>query len=598
MSIKKQECKDENEIDNFYGFIAQNVKKEDEIFFNEINNVIYHMINDFLREDIPVYWTSENLNLSCVDQRNQKKIKKSFDKGAFIIPFKKDDFVDTEICVIIEEYIKKTKNLDKNCEIPIYKIIKKLKTSAYSLNEPRIARYNEDCIENLQRLIEFFIKAGFLKFDKVDIKKTKEKLSKEKYNLIIWQGLSPAKNPSKYHIYKSMIFEKKYKIIPSIRKYIASGGNYFGICWGSFKATDTWINPFKKGKKVNFGLLRISDIVCTNPTKKTIKDLKFSCKQKIIDFDHPVSFGLNHLIDDEYAGGPKFIDLGENSKTITVYEGLHDFFDGTPAWISSRYKKGKIVLFGSHPDIPAQDKKNYFSLKAIYNTIYFLTSDDLTEFCCSYSRESSFCSRIFDKTKDLFTDSKVINPFFSDQLREIKSIKESLDILIARFKKYVENIENNSVKDDDYVGVNSLYSKISHNSDEILKDLEFSCFYLNEIKDYLDSIQGSYEILKDFEDFSKNIVVLRKRLSLDLFRIYEQISKIDKRLLKFEKKLSIFKDKMNNIGSFRGIFIQFSFNRMRNQSSDSFLKISKNYSNLLIFFRNYKYYYKTFVSLS
>jgi len=87
-----------------YGFIVSLVACENAAIENQINCRIKHMINDFLREQIPVFWATTNITVLT------NEMEQNFYKGTFIIPFTGNNTLDTKLTAIITIIIRAAKS--------------------------------------------------------------------------------------------------------------------------------------------------------------------------------------------------------------------------------------------------------------------------------------------------------------------------------------------------------------------------------------------------------------------------------------------------------------------------------------------------------
>ena len=77
----------DNNQSEIYGFVLSDINIENKTLENEIFCKIRHLVNDLLREKIPVYWTVENITINISDINFKTKEDNLFEKGTFIVPF-------------------------------------------------------------------------------------------------------------------------------------------------------------------------------------------------------------------------------------------------------------------------------------------------------------------------------------------------------------------------------------------------------------------------------------------------------------------------------------------------------------------------------
>ena len=104
-SIQSYETSNLSDIDkeifsDVYGFVIP-LPKSQEISKNpNLQYTLLNLINDLLRIDVPVYWTSKEMNIfnNNIGLKNNHNYL-SFEKGTFIIPFTGNLSVDNKIIV-------------------------------------------------------------------------------------------------------------------------------------------------------------------------------------------------------------------------------------------------------------------------------------------------------------------------------------------------------------------------------------------------------------------------------------------------------------------------------------------------------------------
>ena len=145
-----------------------------------------------------------------------------------------------------------------------------------------------------------------------------------------------------------------------IRRFLAQGGGYMGICAGSFFACDitVWEDVAWDDAAPGYYNLDIYAGTGTGPINEIAEwegdgynmcSFLFSTENEILKGYKDVPFTEDIL----YFGGPYFtIDSNSNVdvEILATYAhaGVHA---GKPAIIAFRYGDGKVVLFGPHPEI-------------------------------------------------------------------------------------------------------------------------------------------------------------------------------------------------------------------------------------------------------
>ena len=90
-----------------YGFVVPLPSGEDSTYETFQNSKVRHLINDLLRENISVYWSSNNFSAMSKEMNNKSDVvERCYKKGDFIIPFSGDLYKDVLTTAIIYDYSK------------------------------------------------------------------------------------------------------------------------------------------------------------------------------------------------------------------------------------------------------------------------------------------------------------------------------------------------------------------------------------------------------------------------------------------------------------------------------------------------------------
>ena len=88
-----------------YGFIIPIPPSSEIADMPEIQYNLFNLINNLLRNQIPVYWIPHNIELLTKKIfLNEFPEPENYNKGSFIVPFTGDSFLDTMSIVIISEF--------------------------------------------------------------------------------------------------------------------------------------------------------------------------------------------------------------------------------------------------------------------------------------------------------------------------------------------------------------------------------------------------------------------------------------------------------------------------------------------------------------
>lgn len=538
-----------------YGFIIPIPPSSEIADMPEIQYNLFNLINNLLRNQIPVYWIPHNIELLTKKIfLNEFPEPENYNKGSFIVPFTGDSFLDTMSIVIISEfcYTNDThKEHTLSSEVSI--IMEPLQdVKLYQLNEPRIAFYFDEGVTT--RCINWYIsslsEAGFIKIEILDDHDIICKLNNQNFNVLVWPGgVWPWEN-----MFESL--ENKLSFVPRlvskyvIKQFVSNGGGFVGSCYGAYIAssgmrfTPFFFMQYHHPKMPSIGFLSISDTLLALALPSTINIT-------IEETDSPVTFGLNGTLSGSLLqGGPVFTWLGKNSESLATIEDINlswlywldsmnsslpkkiikywaNFTTGKTIWASSNYKKGKIVTFGDHPehgDITLQ--------RAVHNSVFYVTSQSLENQNVNHYYPISFLENtvrnslnitLYEHESDVFKDiykriihvagilNSVENQYdkFSvliDNLTAENKMELSFSYQIRRgglweFKEFIHNsinYLNDSQGKEDTINHLGTIDSISNMLSLVNVSIEEDIYQLkNEITDRLNKINDSINSLND-----------------------------------------------------------------------------------------------------
>ena len=504
-----------------YSFIVPLLRFDNASLGNQIYCKTRHMINDFLREQIPVYWMSTDLTASVRDitfVEDEKEI--FFEKGSFIIQFTGIDSIDGKIIVIICDY-NQSSEIEKNIDVkvPVYLLTAQSNIRAYALSEVKIAQYIDflTCGESWYSLVAY--KCGFLDYEFFN--NARKKLDNSAYNLLVWPGYDT------YYPYSFAVLETIIDLSSgrntAIRKFVRNGGGFIGSCYAANMAA-RGIKPFPKysarkvqnTNSISIGLLSLSDILC-GPGNHITNGLE----QQISDTNHPIAYGLeSHLIGGFLLGGPEIVEVGDDVTVIATFKN-DTKLDGTPSIVSNPFGDGQVVLFTPHPEVSDPDialnlwskgaDESYSAKKLIANAFYYSTAQDEKEQEISESRPFSFISDVWNETLDLSGLLNEQEEVFGEIKNSIYESIESIASLTARAYSIIDLTQQIADESTDPDEVReSLYlagSKYLVYCFDLLKE------YLENTTMILQKIEKIYPLLKDDSNFIGSIENLKNDLS-------------------------------------------------------------------------------------
>lgn len=595
-----------------YGFILPTIKFDNKSLENEIFCKIRHVVNDLLREDIPVHWTTTDTILKVSEIDNFDIIYELlFEKSSFVIPFTGNNTIDTKIIAIICDYNQSSEIEEKNSlKIPVYLLREQNCIKSIKLYKVKIIELSEFFTCGGGWYSSVASKCGFLDF--VVINNIIKKFDYNNYNLLIWPGYD-LYYPSDYSYLESILGVYSFRN-RAIRNFVSNGGGFVGSCYGIWMAgrgvKNVFINPIKAIKNSNYpsiGFLSISDIIIDEKEAKCYLS-GLDLQQQIIDTDNPVTYGLNsNLTGGFLLGGPKMSYTGENIDIIAYFKN-NSYLNNTPSIVSNKFFDGKVVLFSPHPEISDQDISPKFwdgaieganNKKLITNAFFYATSKDEMEQVFLESRPISFINEVWNITKDL-------NNLLNDQTEIFGQIKTNINKSIED----VVNIKNR---------INLILFKIKDIAKQIADEkgitIEeakrlvyfggtiYNLFPLDVIKEYLENtsitiqmIEKIYPILEKDTAFIEEIEKLKSDLSLKISKIKETVSMSLNNIEKMEKIIDIYK----NYKFLKNICLK-KFKKtshcIEDQTEIAFHYMPEGFFNTLKFLRHYWYSFETTLSM-
>lgn len=595
----------EEPTSSYYGFIIAMAEYENATIENQVTCKNRHLVNDLLREQITVFWSSENFtaNITNISLSNEEEI--FFEKGTFIVPFTGNDTLDTKLIAIIWDY-NQSSEIENNNKVKarVYLLNQTINIQAYPLSEVKIAQYQGLISDGEEHYLEVARNCGFLTFDflpEVILKKT---LNNTAYNVIMWggacEGYSSFRNVLTGRIYQ-IREDLTYKVTKTIRTFVASGGGYIGSCLGAYEAAcgmhfgPIFVYLKRRAYNPNLNslvLLALADVIIEWPTYLPPPKIE----AKIVDKTHPVTYGLDAIIADIYGGGPKFAHLGENAHVIAFFHNIENNLNGTPSWVSSSFGKGKAVFFSSHPELLCwkQGEKGYTGNTAISNALYYTASKEITDINTINSRNNSFIIEIWEKTANLTDEIDEASDISNGVKNRINETINDISNLMDNFSQILEIIRNiNPDLPHQFLGYHSTYWARAY----------FNLFitYLENASKTLSSIERIYPLLEYTTDFIHNLNDLKGDLSQrinDTQRIYITCQRLCKR---YKNTLHWYNQSQKRLGELGSNICKFiakdtAFGLYR-ESVKGYQYIPQTYFNSLKLLRNSWYNYEVDVAV-
>jgi len=466
------------------------------------------MINDLLRLNITVYWSNENF--TALSKRFDSNITAElvYKKGTFIIPFSRENFKDAITISIILDYNQthelENQNLIKN---EVYLLEEEINVNCSKLIEPKIAQHFEKSIRyGWPSYLQIAEVGGFLTYELLIEGETEKVLNNEDFNVFIWPYLpSPAK------FYEQLMTFMNIKSINTIRRFVGNGGGFIGTCYGAYAASSGYFipgifsslryacNPVLDKVPPAFSLSISDSIMKINLEAYTNL---YITKHKVVNIDHPVFYGVNETVSDFFEG-PIFTWLGKNTHPLTIFYEIKTLNDnytisnklkktliGRTSWVNSTFGRGKIILYGSHPDYvnnitplfreDTWDGDKFYGRRIIHNSIFFVISDDKLEIdYVGYN--SSFVNTIIENTNNLSINDSATSEF------------EDLYNRLGELFKGIYSFKNTTID------LKELFFSFENKSDNFTQNIKMLNYVIwcSEIYvDYINKTKLSIDILK------------------------------------------------------------------------------------------------------
>jgi hypothetical protein len=412
-----------NTANESYGFIIPLPAGNDTTFETFINSRSRVLVNDLLRENISVYWATENATVlvSPIDDMSTNSdlfIK----RGDFIIPFTGDDHKDKMMASVVFDYCIDSELDDWNYPLDGYLLLNPLNVESYKLVEPRIAQhFGISTRYGWPVYLQIADAGGFLTFDFFLDGETELLLNSDTYNVFMWP-YEP--NPARmFEAAESLVNKESFN---TIRRFVAQGGGYVGSCYGAQTASSGFLQPLSllsltyayHPERPSFPLslaMSMSDTI--QQIRLSLLEDLFISTSVITNHSHPLAFGMNGPVKDFFSG-PWFIYLGENSECVSAFNTIilessstppvMNKIVGSPNWVASNFGKGRLALFASHPEFVNNvsllfeqcdwPEDHYYGRRVIQNSLFYVTGipDQYPLFNQSYPQ--SIIEQIFTDT--------------------------------------------------------------------------------------------------------------------------------------------------------------------------------------------------------
>lgn len=593
----KNDCITNSKYDvGCYGFVVSPIKCENLTFEDQINCKIRQMINDLLREQISVFWTTTSSAASIKeisDTENGKDML--FEKGTFVIPFTGDTTQDAKLIAIVYDY-NQSSEIDENnsMKIPVYELMGQLNIQAYQLSETKIAQYKDYTTGGEIFYLEIAKNCGFLTFEFLEDTDLSEKLDTDSFNVIIWPSLDMYHSLSSV-FWKTVVEDVKYNVSNTIRKFVATGGGYIGSCYGAYKASCGvlpapvyLIRRAYDPKLTSVGVLAISDILTVQSTIRY--GFLGKVKEQITNDTNPVTYGVDDILTDYHYGGPKIVYVGKNSQVIARF--FNTSLGGTPSWISSTFGRGKVVLFSSHPEI-AYRLGYYYGRTIITNALHYTTSKGVMELSTTVSVPTSFIREVWEKTGNLMENVHKTENVCGDiklEINETIGKIKNLDTALCQLQNIIRQMA-----DEKNIDINESSGFLGYGLTlQMLYDLDIFIEYFENTTNTLNVLEKIYSLLKNDTNFIQQFQMFKANLFAKINEAEIVLSKSQNIKKDYEKALLEYQQnqKMSKLKEYKIKKIAYE---LKQQITMGFLYTPQTYLDSLKFLRESWYRYEAVV---
>lgn len=467
-----------------------------------------------------------------------------FERGAFIIPFSKDQYKDSIINSIICDYNYSNELNRNDLKLSIYQILEPINIKGYKLNEVKIAQHLGQAVRYSWPCYLLIAEAGgFLSYEFLLDNETELFLNNKDFNVFMW----PYKpHPATYFdIMKSL---SNYKGTTSIRNFVKNGGGYIGSCYGASVAAagSLWPLPIiflRKSYNTKLPSIPFFSFAIADNWMRPFLDKKnlYITTGEITNTSHPISFGINKTVTD-FFDGAWFKWLGKNSEVVgyhrivtysngdpNIPNNLKRSLINTPNRVVSKFGEGKIVQFACNPEYVINisiifnnldwEGDPYYGQRSIQNALFYASSERKEKFYSSFSYPIELIDYQIENTKGLNIEENEDNYF------------EKLNNELFLLKNRIKSIRNstNELKD---VFINLF------GNNELLEQgkrhLTYTIFYSDIYIDYINKTLQNIDILNDIipmfnnVNLPNNLEFLIKELMIQINKSQDIITKIQK----------------------------------------------------------------------
>lgn len=551
----------------FFGFLIPDFDYEDDDFENLIYRNIINLVNDLLRENITVYWVTNNISMNVLNLFDNHSKIMEFRKGSFIVPFSGNEENDFKLTNIIYNYNYTCEiNSIIDIQIPVFLILEQKNLPCYRLNKVKIIGYRNylSCTEDWYQQVAFL--CGFLDFDVFDNSIFSDKIDNSVYNLIIFPGYDLCL-PS-YFAFLEIILDIFSKRTNEIRSFIRNGGGYVGSCYGQYMASAGIFPIYQKRKALNpeldnYGFLALQDV------QTGIGEFVNILEQAVVNDSHPVTTNLGDYIIGGYGSYPKVTYAGDTVDVLLKFINSSSL-DGHPSIVSSEFGKGKVVSIGPHPEVSDIDttplywdkyiSTHHAGKRIVVNSFLYTTSkNDYLQI--EYSYNQNIISNVINKNKNLSYLLENNGDYFLLQVNELYNLVDKiyelydfLNITLNKIKNIAKNENINLEKDGSFLA----YAVLKYG----IHEFELMLDHLRNSINNLISLDKVVFLNNNDNKFMDNIKDFKENLTKNINQLYNMNSETKSSLIKLNNmvdnynKSRFYKKYCHKISRFKGLDVE------------------------------------------
>ncbi|MFH1100561.1 MAG: hypothetical protein V1726_00795 [Methanobacteriota archaeon] len=448
-----------------YGFLVPLPSGTDSTAETFLNSRVRQMINDLLRENVSVFWSSSDFSVLSEDMSPNSSIcTRSFEKGTFFIPLSSQRNTTALITAIIFDY-NQTNELEpaNTLQVPVYYLLSSLSLISYPLVEPKIAqhlgtptRYGWPCYLLIAEAGGFYTMEFFLDNE------TSSLLNNQDFNVFMWPY-----DPDPGTMVEQLQSLTNKEGGNAVRQFVWNGGGYIGSCYGALAASSGFLRPFPY---ISLRRAYNPDTLCIPPCiglsisdtimnrKQILQDTLYVATSTITNTSYPVTYGMNTTVN-EFFKGPWFVWLGKNTHQIARVQALYTAdlnvqndpvlqkkVIGTPSWVVSHFGDGKEVLFSSHPEFINNISllfegrqwrgDRYYGRRVLHNSLFYVTAEELTTITTTTMYPLAQVERFGEKTTDLS-----LNTSQDDRFSLLQNRILTLETNLSSFQQMIAELE-------------------------------------------------------------------------------------------------------------------------------------------------------------